>query len=105
MRTSTERRFEELEQHHSKDEYQEALNLIELIEAQENLTDEERIRCQINRLFIYFWSGRESETRLELADELVEKTQALGYPLYMLDEYTQWLGRYFLFDMLKSLLY
>ena len=42
VRTSKERIFEELEQYDSRDEYQEALDLIEILEAKADLTDEER---------------------------------------------------------------
>lgn len=85
MTNPTIRKFEKVEQHLRKDEYHEALRLLEALENQNDMTREERIECQIHRLYIYWQTGLKRETRLQLADEIVQASQALGEPLYIID--------------------
>jgi tetratricopeptide (TPR) repeat protein len=79
------RKFEDIEEHLVKDEFREVLRLLEAIEAQPDLTDEERLQSQLKRLYIYSQTGMELDTRLQFANELLEKCRALGEPLYFID--------------------
>ena len=85
MSNNVSRKFEDIEEHLVKDEFREALRLLEAIEAQPDLTDEERLQSQLKRLYIYSQTGMELDTRLQFANELLEKCRALGEPLYVID--------------------
>lgn len=85
MSKTVAQRLEEVEGHLAKDEFQPALRLLDALGAQSDLTDEVRIQSQLKRLYIYWRTGTEQDTRLQFANELIEITEALGEPLYIIE--------------------
>lgn len=85
MSNAVSRTFEDIEEHLIKHEFRDALRLVEVLEAQPDLTDEERLQSQLKRLYIYTKTGMKQDTGLQFANELLEKSRTLGKPLYIID--------------------
>jgi len=63
---------------------EEALQKVEDIEQNQNLTTEESLRTQVYRGSVYFYLGQ-LEIALETAEELYQKSQEVKMPLFSLD--------------------
>ena len=85
MTSSKKRMFKQVKQHLRKGAHHNALQLVEDLEKQLDLTEEERIECKIHRLYIYWNTGLERETRLQLADDVFHAGEVMGEPFYMIN--------------------
>lgn len=85
MTKTTARRLEQIEQLRLEEKLSEALESLEVLEAQTGLTAEERIQCRLLKSRIYWNSGLQREIQLQLADEVLQESETLGQPLYIIE--------------------
>ena len=85
MTKATARKLEQIKQLFNEDKFSEALQSLEILEAQSNLAEEERLQCHILKSKIYLYSRTQPETQLHLASEILHRSQTLGQPLYIIE--------------------
>ncbi|MHA2289810.1 MAG: hypothetical protein ACXABG_13580, partial [Promethearchaeota archaeon] len=84
MSNSVSEKLADVKELINKFKVEEALQKVEEVEQNQNLTTEESMRTQVYRAFIYLNFGQ-LEIALETAEELYQKSQEAKMPLFSLD--------------------